>query len=76
MGWKRQWAYIHTGYQLALFYVQSLSRSRFFFSSEEKKEKRNRHLLDFNSSPAGELETTKMPSYYMDEDYPVRPLSK
>jgi len=39
----------------------------------KKKEKRNRHLLDFNSSPAGELETTKMPSYYMDEDYPVRP---
>jgi len=34
----------------------------------------NRCQKDFNSCPLGELEeTTRMPSYYVDEDYPARP---
>jgi len=35
--------------------------------------RRNR-CQDFNSCPFGELEeTTRMPSYYVDEDYTARP---
>jgi len=34
----------------------------------------NRCQDNLNSFPLGELEeTTRMPSYYMDEDYPARP---
>jgi len=36
--------------------------------------RRNRCQEDLNSCPFGELEeTTRMPSYYVDEDYPARP---